>query len=102
LANTYATNPIFLNVFSPAIGSLCAAIGWATGTPLKIRAIEWAAPANVGDTAVITDKPSGNNIFIETCFVAKQNITNYYDTYVTDLYIANNGVQSGQIFVTLA
>jgi hypothetical protein len=72
------------------------------GTPVFLQSIEWQTPVTVGDTALITDKASGNTIFAETCTVANQSIIKYYNgVSVPNLYIAISGVSSGKIIITL-
>jgi len=100
MSNSFKGNPIFLDDFSSAI-DVCASLGFATGTPLKVKSIEWAYPASLNDTALITDKASGRPIFKETCFVAKQNIALNIESWVDNLYIAASGVGSGAILIFL-
>jgi hypothetical protein len=102
MANQYGTNPIVLDTFSSLI-DLASSCGFAPGTPFKVNSIEWQTPTTVGHTALITDKASGNTIFSETATVANQSVIKYfYGAWVTNLYIASSGVQSGVIVITLA
>jgi len=101
MANNYKGNPIFLDVFTGAI-DLKTQLGFANGTPLKVRSIEWAYPSTVGHTCLITDKASGRPIFKETCFVQYEPIEKPFDgVYLDNLYIAAGGVQSGAIIILL-
>ena len=102
MANDFTGNPIFLDDFSAAI-DLCASLGFAPGTPIKLKSIEWAAPNAVADLAEITVEASGRPIFKETCFVAKEPIIKpYYGAWMDNLYIAINGIESGSLLILLA
>jgi hypothetical protein len=101
MANVYNKNPIVLDTFN-AIIDLRVQMGFAKDTPLKINSIEWQTPTTVGDTALLTDKVSGNTIFSETCTVANQSIIKYfYGAWVENIYIAISGVTHGVIIITL-
>ena len=100
MANSFKTNPIILDTFSSAI-DCCVSCGFATGTPFKIKSIEWYNPGTINDTAVITDG-NGIPIFSETCFVAKQNIIKDFDRiWVKNICVAQSGVGSGAINIVL-
>lgn len=101
MANSYKTNPIVLDTFTSAI-DLCAQMGFQTGTPFKVNSIEWQTPTTAGHTALISDAASGNPVFSETCTVNNQSIMKYlYGAWLSNLYIAISGVQSGKILITL-
>jgi hypothetical protein len=100
MANSYVTNPIYLDDFS-AIIDLCVKMNFATGTPFRVRSIEWANPTAAGDLALITDKVSGTPVFKEYAFVAHQPVINYYDVPLANLYIAISGIASGYLLITL-
>lgn len=100
LANSYFTNPIVLDTFTSAI-DLASASNYLTGTPFKIRSIEWQQPGMVGDGATITDKAGGTSIFEESCSVAFQSILKYFDSWVDNIYIGISGVESGKIIIVL-
>jgi hypothetical protein len=101
MSNSFAQNPIVLDTFTSAI-DLCSSMGWATGTQIKVKSIEWQTPTNTAHTALITDAASGNTIFGETCTTENQSIIKYYDIWVKNLYIAVSGVGSGKIVIALA
>lgn len=101
MSNSYAGNPIVLDTFTSAI-DVASAMGFASGTPLKINSIEWQVPTTAGHTASITDKVSGNSIFAETCITNNQSIIKYFHgAWVKNLYIAISGVGSGKIVILL-
>jgi len=101
MANDLTGNPIYLDDFSAAI-DLRSSLGFAEGTPLKIRSIEWCNPTAPGDAALITDKASGRPIFKEKAFVAKQPILKpYYGAEMDNLYIDVNGIATGHLFILL-
>ena len=101
MANVYNRNPIVLDTFSNAI-DLCSQMGFVAGTPFKVNSIEWQTPTNTSHTALISDAASGNPIFSEQCSVANQSVIKYfYGARVHNLYIAQSGVGSGKILITL-
>jgi len=100
MANSYTGNPIILDTFSSAV-DVCSSLGFATGTPLFVKSIEWQTPTSTAHTAVITDAASGNDIFREQCTTANQSIIKYYDHYLKNICIAVSGVGSGKIAIVL-
>ena len=101
MANSFTGNPIVLDTFTGAI-DVCSSMSWSSGTPLKVKSIEWQTPTSTSHTALVTDKASGNVIFSEQCTTANQSIIKYFDGYVKNLYIAASGVGSGKIIIHLA
>lgn len=100
MANDFSGNPIVLDTFSAAV-DVRSSLGYAAGTPLKVKYIEWQTPTAQNDTAAITDAASGRSIFTETCTTAKQSIIKYINDWVDNLYIAISGVGSGKILIHL-
>lgn len=98
MANSYSTNPIVLDTFTSDI-DLCSEMGFATGTPIWVRSIEWQTPTSAAHTALITDGASGNTIFNEKCTVENQSVMKYIEGWVKNLYIAASGVGSGKIVI---
>jgi len=101
MANSFTGNPIVLDTFSSAV-NVCSSLGFATGTPLKVKSIEWQTPTSTSHTALVSDAASGNAVFSEQCTTANQSIIKYFDGYIKNLYIAANGVGSGKIIIHLA
>lgn len=100
MANSYNTNPIIIDTFLSDIDIGNSLFGNSNAT-FFLNSIEWAYPANVSDTAVITD---GNNkhIFNEMCVIAKQSIIKYFfGQPVNGIKIATSGVSSGKIIIFL-
>uniref|UniRef100_A0A6H1Z880 Uncharacterized protein n=1 Tax=viral metagenome TaxID=1070528 RepID=A0A6H1Z880_9ZZZZ len=101
MANSFTGNPVVLDTFTSAI-DVCSSLGFSTGTPLKVKSIEWQTPTSTAHTAAITDAVGGNAIFGEQCTTANQSIIKYFDGYIKNLCIAISGVGSGKIIIHLA
>jgi len=102
MANSYKGNPIVLDTFTGII-DLASQLGYASGTPFKVNSIEWQTPTGAGDTALITDAVNGNTVFSEKCTTANQSIIKYFSgAWISNFYIAANGVGSGKIVIMLA
>ena len=100
MANSYKTNPVVLDTFDAAI-DLCSQMGGVAGSPIKLNSIEWTG-ATATNTALITDKASGNIIFSEICTTTNLPVIKYfYGAWVPNIYIAISGVGSGKVIITL-
>jgi len=73
VANQLNTNPI---VTTGVQSSYKAAVAASLGTlfTLRVKYIRWQGPVSVGDTLLITDPSSGQELCRLTCFTAKNDI----------------------------
>jgi hypothetical protein len=99
MANVYTGPQIKLDDFTSAI-NVNTSCGYASGTMLFVKSIEWQTPTSTSHTALVTDD-LGQTVFSEQCTTANQSIIKYPNQYFQNLKMAVSGAGSGTILITL-